>query len=95
MLLQHASAAYEPPAALLGNQMQGNWTLGNPPVAKTISRPCVVTDGTRVERARFVPSGLVNEPPRWFGEDGSPLSWQPTHWRPAPAEVRAESLELD
>ncbi|WP_131856268.1 hypothetical protein [Bosea sp. BK604] len=43
-----------------------------------------VTDGDRIDRARFrVPaSGGDQSMSGWHHEDGMPLDWQPTHWRP-------------
>lgn len=44
-----------------------------------------VTDGDRVDRARFhAPDTHAADRSEsgWRQEDGSPLAWQPTHWRP-------------
>lgn len=63
--------------------MSARWTLGAPPVRKRMSEIVEVTDGDRTARARFhapAPGGDQNGS-GWQHEDGTPLDWQPTHWR--------------
>jgi hypothetical protein len=50
-----------------------------------VSEIVEVTDGDQVARARFHapdPNGADQSESGWLREDGSPLDWQPTHWRP-------------
>ncbi|RDJ21423.1 hypothetical protein DWF00_22455 [Bosea caraganae] len=50
-----------------------------------MSETVEVTDGDRVERARFrrpASEGAELRNVGWLCEDGRPLDWQPTHWRP-------------
>lgn len=64
--------------------MSARWTLGAPPVRKRMSEIVEVTDGDRIERARFrlPPPGGDQSTSGWHNEDGTRLDWQPTHWRP-------------
>lgn len=65
--------------------MSARWTLGAPPLRKRVSEIVEVTDGNRVERARFHaldPNASGKGESGWLREDGSLLDWQPTHWRP-------------
>lgn len=79
--------AYRDPGMQSGAAMSARWTLGAPPLRRRASDIVEVTDGDRVERARFQaadPNAAGRSDAGWLREDGARLDWQPTHWRPAP-----------
>lgn len=73
------------------------WTMGVPPVAQQISDLVEVTDGNRCDLARFQPGkGLPTERHgEWLLEDGAPLAWRPTHWRPSKPHVAAPTFDIE
>ncbi len=77
--------------------MSGGWTMGAPRLRRGSSQLVEVTDGNRSARAWCsVPSGdPASKPvaPIWLDEEGVPLGWQPTHWRPA--EVSAATFVVE
>jgi len=75
--------------------MSQKWTLGSPMVRKTISEQCEVTDGSHEARARYRRNVQSDQSGTWIGDNGEPLDWQPTHWRPASAEIPADSFTFD
>lgn len=78
--------AYRDPHMQSGVVMSARWTLGTPPLRRQASDVVEVTDGNRIERARFRAVDPRVTGPRasgWLREDGAQLEWQPTHWRPA------------
>ncbi|GEP11770.1 hypothetical protein [Methylobacterium gnaphalii] len=74
----------------LSQRVPARASLGEP---EGLSEACEVKNGDRRAFARYLP-GIggsyedMNAPnmreEAWIGEDGKPLSWEPTHWRPAP-----------
>lgn len=78
--------------------MSKGWTLGAPPIQKHFSDVVEVTDGDHVARGRVRladASGIDPWKEVWFHEDGSPLGWQPTHWRPAAPRPAPATFEVD
>ena len=74
--------------------------MGTPRSPRGSSAVVEVTDGDKQARAwcRFARRDLdiAQVVPVWLDECGVPLTWQPTHWRPATAiAATADTFEVE
>lgn len=77
--------------------MANGWTLGTPPTQRGLSALVEVTDGNRTQCARFRDDRAATREAdaAWLADDGTPLGWQPTHWRRAASRPPQKVFELD
>ncbi len=77
--------------------MANCWTLGTPPTRRGLSAQVEVTDGNRTQHARFRDGRgpTLEADAAWLADDGTPLGWQPTHWRRAAPRPPQNVFELD